>query len=373
MFFYVATNVVTAVLILGKRGVSMRLNRRGFTLIELLVVIAIIAVLIALLLPAVQQAREAARRTQCKNNLKQIGLAFQNYHSTYGKFAPGNITTDIQNCCSVPGFVPSVWSWAAMILPYIDQANMYTALKPGENSLSYCITNNKALVQTDLPGFRCPSDTGPMLNPYIVTMSPNPPAGYGYSALVPDLNNTLTQIGTSNYFGVSGTSDSTTPAIQRDFYFSGCVPTGILSQNSAIGINNITDGTSNTVLIGEGAYSYKGQVWGAGTILGYSETADTTPAQGAKGGSMNIWRIGYDGINTTINGVHSGRRGFSSNHVGGAHFAFADGSVKLISENIDYSKLSVTAAPTASFPQNCVNSTLARLLCYWDGQPAGDF
>jgi len=354
----------------------MRLTRRqGFTLIELLVVIAIIAVLIALLLPAVQQAREAARRTQCKNNLKQMGLAFHNYHDAFNQFAPGNIRVglDIQNSTTVANFAPSVWSWASMILPYMDQGNLYNGLQPGGNSLSYYLTNNKALATTQLAAFRCPSDTGPELNPYVISMSPNPPAGYGYSSLVPDLSGTMQQIGLSNYFGVSGTSDSLTPPLQRNFYFSNCIATGIMSENSTTGIRDIVDGTSNTLMVGEGSYNYKGSIWGAGTFLGYSETADTVPAQGAKGGSTNIWRIGYDGINATINGVHSGRRGFSSNHTGGCHFLLADGTVRFISENIDYTKGSITAGVTASYPSNCVTTTLARLLCFWDGQVVGTF
>lgn len=352
----------------------MSLKRsRGFTLIELLVVIAIIAILIALLLPAVQQAREAARRTQCKNALKQIGLAFHNYHDVFNQFPPGNITSNVQNCCTTSGFLPSVWSWGALILPYIDQAPLYNQLQPGTNSISWWLTNNATPVQTPLTVFRCASDTGPILNDYVVTMSPNPPAGYGYSSLVPDLGGTLRSIALSNYVAVAGTSDSTTPPIQRDFYFAGCKPLGILSQNSKTGVRDVTDGTSNTLMVGEAAYNYKSAIWGAGTALGYSETADTVIAQGAKGGSMNVWRIGYDGINATINGVHSGRRGFNSVHVGGCHFVLCDGAVRFISENIDYSKQSVTNAPTTSYPATCVTSTLARLLCYWDGQVPGDF
>src|SRR3954453_5885920 len=102
-------------------------DRRGFTLIELLVVIAIIAVLIALLLPAVQQAREAARRTQCKNALKQIGLAFHNYHDSFNTFPPGCIAR--QPVVNSGGGASTsteigLWGWGAMILPYIDQANL---------------------------------------------------------------------------------------------------------------------------------------------------------------------------------------------------------------------------------------------------------
>src|ERR1700749_1684770 len=116
-------------------------RRTAFTLIELLVVIAIIAILIALLLPAVQQAREAARRTQCKNNLKQMGLAFANYHDVFGLFPPGAMSTNVSKMDYSPG-VPGqygtwadyghqqygMWTWSAFILPMIDQANLYNQL-----------------------------------------------------------------------------------------------------------------------------------------------------------------------------------------------------------------------------------------------------
>src|SRR5438067_9147484 len=151
------------------------LNRRrivrGFTLIELLVVIAIIAVLVALLLPAVQQAREAARRTQCKNNLKQLGLAMQNYHDTMGKFPPGFVTA-VPNDFNITG---DFWSWGVFIAPQIDLANIYNALQPGTNSLTAALSNPNtlAVLQTPLPSFRCPSDVGNALNDFDGTSTGN--------------------------------------------------------------------------------------------------------------------------------------------------------------------------------------------------------
>ena len=355
--------------------------RRGFTLIELLVVIAIIAVLIALLLPAVQQAREAARRTQCKNNLKQIGLAYHNYHDAYNQFPPGNITPTPQ---TIAAYNTSLWSWGAFILPYIDQGNLYNVLQPGTYSLSYQLTNNLAACTTPIPGFRCASDTGPDLNNFVEGMQGDHLAntGYGYTALVPNLTQTGpgvgTAIATSNYIGVAGTSDSTTPAVQNNYYFSGNNPTGLVFQNSTTGIRDITDGSSNTLVIGERAWQITktpGCVYGAGNVLGYSETNMSAPVTnnlGAKNGFLNAIGIGYDGINSFVAGQHD-RRGFSSNHVGGCHFTLADGSVRFISENIDYSKASVTAAPESIYPANCVTSTLARLFCYWDGQVVRNF
>ena len=109
-------------------------RKQGFTLIELLVVIAIIAILIALLLPAVQQAREAARRTQCKNNLKQIGIALHNYHDIYGMFPIGAQDCIASNCPEGPGNY-EMYGWGASILPQIDQAPLYDQLQIGRNCI----------------------------------------------------------------------------------------------------------------------------------------------------------------------------------------------------------------------------------------------
>ena len=132
-------------------------RRRGFTLIELLVVIAIIAVLIALLLPAVQQAREAARRSQCTNNLKQIGLALHNYHDVYNTFPAGYID---QGVAANRGH----YSWTSAILPYIDQAPLSNLMRVGDVPLSTNLTNNLTAMQTPLSGFACPSNPAPSLN-----------------------------------------------------------------------------------------------------------------------------------------------------------------------------------------------------------------
>src|SRR5262245_45950852 len=148
------------------KGRSMRSRRPAFTLIELLVVIAIIAVLIALLLPAVQQAREAARRTQCKNNLKQIGLAYHNYHDTHNCLPPQGETNGFVDSASMNVTPKPVWGWSTYVLPFIDQAPLFNQLNPGPTSLTAAVQSNTLypLVQTMLPVYRCPSDTGQLLN-----------------------------------------------------------------------------------------------------------------------------------------------------------------------------------------------------------------
>jgi len=139
-------------------------RRIGFTLIELLVVIAIIAILISLLLPAVQQAREAARRTQCRNNMKQIGLALHNYHDVFNSFPPGYVAKIPNNKTSSER---SMFAWGSLILPYIDQGNVYQVLDPGnvltlDQRLLDPVVGPAlvAAIQTPLASFRCPTDRG---------------------------------------------------------------------------------------------------------------------------------------------------------------------------------------------------------------------
>ncbi|MCA9087066.1 MAG: DUF1559 domain-containing protein [Planctomycetaceae bacterium] len=258
-------------------------RHRGFTLIELLVVIAIIAILIALLLPAVQQAREAARRSQCKNNIKQIGLALHNYHDTFNTlpaaFYRVNTTTP-----------PAAWGWGTMILPYIDQAPLYNTLNPS-NPPAVAPT---AAVQTVIPAYRCPSDTGPQLN-----------ANRG-------------NWGTSNYSGVYGSVASTADANENLSSGNGC-----FSASSSVRFRDITDGTSNTVGIGERAYgklgtdTYNGAIW-AGIY-----------DAGKHASNIRAINEGDKAINSTDDWA------YSSQHVGGAHFLLMDGSVRFISENTD--------------------------------------
>ncbi len=342
-------------------------NRRGFTLIELLVVIAIIAILIALLLPAVQQAREAARRTQCKNNLKQFGLATHNYHDIYGTFPPSFIMRNPPSA-NANSVERSMYSWGSFILPQIDQAPLFNRLNVGNVLLETNLINgNVSALQTGLPAFRCPSDTGPQLNNFDDASSDDPVQNANqYNAYLTSNGTDRIATSLSNYVIVAGTSDSTTPPVYAAQYGPA---QGVGFINSKINFKDITDGSSNQLMIGERAWRFKGLTIGAANVFGFSAEVNLAGSN-VRTAALAAHGIVYDGLNVTaINRVHQ-RRSFSSNHVGGVHFLMCDGAVRFISENIDYVKLTVTQAP---YPQGFTTTTLAKLCVRNDGQPVGEF
>lgn len=339
------------------KSLSFRsLRSRGFTLIELLVVIAIIAILIALLLPAVQQAREAARRTQCKNNLKQIGLAMHNYHDIFNTLPPGYITRFAN--VIVSGEI-GLYGWGASILPQVEQANLYSTLNVGNVPLETMLATPAGLaaLQTPQPNFRCPSDVGPALNNFKSTLA-GAPNWYNRNASTTGTNEI--PIASSNYVMVANTGVSTTPpAIPGT---TATPPPGVGFSNSKINFRDITDGTSNTIMVGERAWKYGQVMAGAATALGFSASNNLQTAEAAvKGGMLGVLGLGYNGINWSATNADHQPRGFSSVHVGGAQFVMCDGSVRFISENIDYNS------------STTVTSTFARLLARNDGQVIGEF
>ncbi len=286
-------------------------RRSGFTLIELLVVIAIIAILIALLLPAVQQAREAARRTQCRNNLKQIGLALHNYHDTYNIFPPGALAMSHAGVPYKPGdaepnrtAVAGSWGWSTFLLPYIDQAPLYNALAPNGNNFPLTPT---ALTMTILPAYLCPTD----------------PSG-----------NIVTSLAMGGTAGGLGHAKLSYPAIYGstgvDYVQKSAITTqGIFWYNSAVRIRDITDGTSNSLMLTERIWdggdseTRRGAIW-AGKCPGASATGDP----GNKYSNLVRAQNAPDWL---IKGLNNNSA--MSMHVGGVHFVLGDGSVRFLSQN----------------------------------------
>lgn len=343
---------------------------RAFTLIELLVVIAIIAILIALLLPAVQQAREAARRTQCRNNLKQIGLAFHNYESTFGRFAPAIICVsgaggfDIgEGVDNQPTSDANIHSWTEMILPFLDQAPLYNTINfsviqgfgsatggaPPNYTTGTAVTYNgsqnfAAIQSAVIVPYICPSTphTSNTVTPYLddwLVASYTTPLYHAGSVL--------------DYTGFApgGNMNDNNGALGD---FSGGAVLDIESGNggpwsTGVKIAQIVDGTSNTLILGEHA-APGAKEWIMGKSFG--NRSDEDVGLMAPAWSDWQWSVGHflrgkvPGTATNANGHPSAADGdcvincynkwnFYSFHVGGAHFLMADGAVRFISQNTD--------------------------------------
>ena len=295
------------------------LHRKGFTLVELLVVIAIIGVLIALLLPAVQQAREAARRTSCFNNLKQIGLAMHNYHDTYGSFPSGYLANSADHRTPLATGEPG-WGWASLILPQMEQGNIADSLIDFRLSITHA--NNQLARETIIQAFACPTDRAPQLFDLHLE---------GGAHL---------ELASANYVGSFGTTelhDCEGLAAGRK-----CEGTGVLDHNGRRRMADITDGTSHTLLIGERATSLGGE----------EELQFSTWAGSVSGGEQAIARVlgiadhapnsqygedhdhDHDGGHDHDHDEHH-LDDFGSRHPAGTNFVFADGSAHLITETID--------------------------------------
>jgi prepilin-type N-terminal cleavage/methylation domain-containing protein/prepilin-type processing-associated H-X9-DG protein len=305
-------------------------RRRGFTLIELLVVIAIIAVLIALLLPAVQAAREAARRAQCINNLKQLALGTMNYESAIGCFPPNGQWKP----CITSGLFATSYSVFFSLLPYLEQVPIANAMNFG--GCAFDVANLTA-EQNQINTLLCPSDPddfAPYSEPASAYFSGySGPAGFN--------------IYYSSYAGMTGTwliTPNPPNLPQYGFvnpYYTTAVNSmqGLLHLDSSHKIAEVTDGTSNTILFGERAKGilpqsispWKWYWWFSSLRTMQTSMWPINPQKKIQGlNTPGLQGIGAYGATTEIQWIFSA----SSNHPGGANFAFADGSVHFIKDTI---------------------------------------
>ncbi len=288
-------------------------SQSAFTLVELLVVIAIIGILVALLLPAIQSAREAARRTQCSNNLKQIGLALQNYHDTAQAFPMANVVRFSSGTPYGDG-----WTWHARILPYLEQTALYEQVKHvmGTDIGTYTSTEQSlAGRDTVLTVFQCPSHPRGAIN----TGS----GKYGYQI--------------STYNGVCGTNTFNSDHLDEasDVGYKG---NGMFFMNSAVRMEDVTDGTTNTFLVAEVQDDFEDgtKLPGSDRKYCFAKDSDNNPPT-----DISEYLIGMepdDPINQNerdANGYTNDGEYAGSYHPGGAQFLLVDGSTRFISDSIN--------------------------------------
>lgn len=353
----------------GKRVPSMgvqRMRRRAFTLVELLVVIAIIGVLIALLLPAVQAAREAARRSQCSNNLKQIGLALHNYHDTHKVFPPALLNSGRMCNAANYGVGPAnlnTTGWA-MMAPYFEQSALYQGYDfrfvstPSQGFASWCPNTlpptdngdrNYPYVSVRLPLLECPSaDTVGQRNTYA------PGQATFYS---------MRDAWRTNYLFSTGVFTDYSAPFDR---YMADVRQGFTGNQRGARLAEIRDGTSNSFAVGEAVgWPHKTSSlygpWGLtgthtcchGRVLSISSTdPDAIVTDPASTSYWQNWHINGPWLNDANKRTYAWV--FNSLHPGGAQFGMADGSARFISETIDY-------------------RTFIKLAYIHDGRPLGQF
>lgn len=332
-------------------------RKRGFTLIELLVVIAIIAILIALLLPAVQQAREAARRSTCKNNLKQIGLALHNYHDAYLRFPIGEQS---------PYYRPN---WRVPLLPFLDQAPAYNQMNfevsttvggfasqnsGGSYGYGSGAGSNEVLKTLRVPVYNCPS------SPHGNSANDSANVKNNY-----DLGQTMDYVGIAGATPDPSGTTSTCSAAGAGYGNGTFCNNGLLAPNESFRIRDIKDGTSNTVIVGEQSGQVNNQDSRSNYYGGWSGIGPSSKVTSWSNGS-NVWGSGTTTVMYSVNSFWNTSAGseayrtygantiLGSYHTGGTHVLLADGAVRFVSDNLDF-------------------GTLANLCSKKDGQVLGEF
>jgi prepilin-type N-terminal cleavage/methylation domain-containing protein/prepilin-type processing-associated H-X9-DG protein len=311
--------------------------RRGFTLVELLVVIAIIAILISLLLPAVQQVREAAARIQCENNLKQIGLALHNYHDVYKHFPPGYLDRNTD-----PNSTPDLdlgpgWGWASFLLPFVEQQNVYKQIDFNQTVGS---GSNTAISQHPLALFQCPSDPYQQNFPVYDSSFTAPVAWLAHGSYVGCSGWVECFNGAGGNPSSAGNDGLPGPA--------GAAGVGLFYRNSMNRIASVSDGLSNTIIVGERSGNHSPSTWtGAypgGRCPAWMAVQPPSPYSPPPGPPYDYADYGEALVLAHGNASHLPSADypifdpdtFYSMHTGqGANFLFGDGSVHFLTSAID--------------------------------------
>ena len=290
-------------------------TRKGFMLVDLIALSSTIMLVTSLAIPGLQQAREAARRSQCKNNLKMLGLALHNYHDVYLGFAPG---WTAHHWNSGNGFR---YGWMTSILPFMEYANMYDQLDFHKPNMA------DERFKTDIPSYHCPSDPSVKLNPLRGNLGLSNYAGNFGDTPPPRL--------------ISGAYSSHWPGSGKTFHQQ---YTGIFAANSITRMRDIVDGTSNTIMVAERSIRTGAGIWGGvrGNEFEYDVVVDGSPASK---------------VNQTYGAM-------SSSHRKGFQVSFCDGSVRFISDEI------LSASEPITNPDQM--ETLQKLMNRQDGRPIGN-
>lgn len=344
--------------------IAGRYNKRsGFSRMELITVVAVLAVLATLLLPVVQQSREAARRTQCKNNLKQVGLALESYHDTYRTFPSG---FSLERDGPYKG-----WGWGARSIVFLDATPLHVFVDYFQGGLTSDYTRPN--VCFTVPSFVCPSDRAStrVEHAYLVTedvknwrVTPgtfdaiNAFARSNYIGVAGYLQSSNGEIAANSVYQPNSTVDQTLgriglPGISPSLEHSYCDPAifgGIFGQNSHVTGDDIADGTSHTLMLGE-RYAPRDAFPGA---VGHGAWIGVPDCTSAAGLAMVLGDTNVP-INTGAK-TRAQTSGFGSFHFQGSHFLFADGSVKFLHQNMNiaiYRKLStINDGPTSAIPDD---------------------
>ncbi len=312
-------------------------QRRAFTLIELLVVIAIIGILIALLLPAVQKIREAAARMQCTNNLKQIGLAVHNYHDSFNFVPPGYIDGNTNPTSTPDNDVGPGWGWAALLLPYVEQQNLFNQINLKQGIV---VGTNAAAAKTALKIYQCPSDPYQQNFPVYDSTFSTPFATVAHSNYV-GCNGWEECFNNAGGAGQGGGSDGLSGGLGQ----SG---DGLFYRNSHYRLTDVTDGLSNTIIIGERSGNHSPSTW-AGAVTGGrcpAWMATQPPSVDAPPPGPAYDNADFDEafVLAHCNATHLPSADFPifdpdtfySMHTGkGANFLFGDGSVHFLGSGIN--------------------------------------